>query len=199
MGRGKIIAIVVVVCGGLGVMTIGSCVGLLYMSFKTANASVAPEISRLFAAIENETFAETYDTDTTQEFRKITSREQYADLGKAIATRLGYLKNKSLHSFNMQQFNADSFVNVAYNATFEKGNGIISTKMKRVGGEWKLVTFRVQSPVFEQDLATAKCVKCGAPHARNARFCPSCGSAVAGDDAKSVESTQEQSAEKRHA
>jgi hypothetical protein len=196
MSTGKIIAIVLVVCGGLGVMTIGSCVGLLYMGFKTANASVEPEINRLFAAIENETFANTYDTDTTQEFRKITSREQYADIGKVIATRLGHLKNKSLRSFNMRQLNADSFVDISYNATFEKGNGTITAKMKRAGGEWKLVSFHVGSPVFEQDLATAKCTKCGAPHTRNARFCPSCGTAIAGDDAKSAESTQEHSAEK---
>jgi hypothetical protein len=111
---------------------------------------------------------------------KVT-KEQYADIGKAISTRLGRLQAKSLKGFNMRQVNADSLVDVTYGATFEKANGTIVARLKIQNGEWKLVSFRVTSPEFQKDVATAKCAKCGAPHARDARFCPACGNAIPHD------------------
>jgi hypothetical protein len=68
MGRGKIIAVVLLSCAGLGVLMIAACAGVIYLGYKTANDSVTPEIDRLFAAIDNGTFAETYEAETTQEF-----------------------------------------------------------------------------------------------------------------------------------
>src|SRR5262245_55495304 len=118
MSSGKTIAIVGIGCGVVGVAMIAACGGLLYLGFKTANTSVGPEIDRLFAAIDDGTFAETYETATTQEFRSATSKEQYADIGKAVATRLGPMKSKSLKNFNMRQHNADSYVDVSYDAQF---------------------------------------------------------------------------------
>jgi zinc ribbon protein len=79
--------------------------------------------------------------------------------------------------------NADSLCDVSYDAAFEKGNGTIAAKMKKEGDRWKLLSFHVGSPVFQQDIATAKCSKCGAPHSREARFCPACGAAIAPEDA----------------
>ena len=134
--------------------------------------------------MESDDFAETYDTDTAPEFRQQTSKQQYADIGMAVKNRLGRLKSKSMTAFNMRQFNADSYVDVTYNASFEKAKGTIAAKMKKQGNQWKVVSLRVNSPVFEKDLATATCPKCGAPHARDARFCPSCGAALTGDDGK---------------
>jgi hypothetical protein len=187
MSTGKTIAIVGVGCGVVGVAMIATCGGLLYLGYKTANTSVGPEIDRLLASIEDGTFAETYETATTQEFRSATTRDQYADIGKAVSTRLGRLKNKSLKSFNMRQHNADSYVDVAYDAQFEKGSGQILAKMKRENGLLKLVNFRVNSPVFQQDIATAKCPKCGAPHAASARFCPTCGAQLSDDAGTNAE------------
>src|SRR4029079_1127895 len=173
MSPGKTVAIVAVGCGVLGVAMIAACGGLLYLGYNAANTSVGPEIDRLFAAIDDGTFPETYESATTQEFRSATSKEQYAQIGKAVSTRLGRLKSKSLKSFNMRQHNADSYVDVSYDGQFEKGSGQVLAKMKREKGQLKLVNFRVNSSVFTQDIATAKCPKCGAPHAASARFCPS--------------------------
>jgi len=191
MSTGKTIAVVGIGCGILGVAMIAGCGGLLYLGFKTANTSVGPEIDRLFAAIDDGTFAETYETATTQEFRAATSKEQYAGIGKAVSTRLGPIKSKSLKNFNMRQHNADSYVDVIYDAQFEKGSGQILAKMKRENGQLKLVNFRVNSPVFQQDIATAKCPKCGAPHASSARFCPSCGVRLSDDAGTKVEKTSD--------
>ena len=191
MSTGKTIAIVGIGCGIIGVAMISACGGLLFLGFKTANSSVGPEIDRLFAAIDDGTFTETYETATTQEFRAATWKEQYADIGKAVSTRLGSMKSKSLKNFNMRQHNADSYVDVSYDAQFEKGSGQILAKMKRENGQLKLVNFRVNSPVFQQDIATAKCPKCGAPHASSARFCPSCGARLSDDAGTKVEKTSD--------
>ena len=164
---------------------VGSCAGLLYFGFKSADGTVSPLIDALFAAIDNGTFPETYETETTKEFRDVTTKQQYADIGKSIATRLGRLKSKSVKGFNMRQFNADSFVDATYDATFEKGQGTITVKMKRESGVWKLVLFGVNSPVFEANRAIAKCASCGAPHTATALFCPSCGKAIPTSQEKS--------------
>ncbi len=189
MSGSKLIAPIAVGCGVAGIALIAACGGLLYLGFKTANSSVGPEIDRLLAAIDDGTFPETYETATTQEFRAATSKDQYAQIGKAVSTRLGRLKSKSLKRFNMQQHNADSYVDVSYDAQFEKGTGQILAKMKRENGQMRLVNFRVNSPVFQQDIATAKCPKCGAPHAASARFCPSCGARLSDDAATAPEKT----------
>ena len=187
MSTGKAVAIVLSIVGSLAVLLIAACGGLLYLGFQTANKSVAPEIDRLFSAMEDGTFADTYETHTTAEFRKITSKEQYADIGKAISARLGRLQSKSMKSFNMRTVNAESFADLAYSATFEKGSGTIAAKMKREEGKWKFVSFQVNSPVFQQDIATEKCAQCGAPYPRSARFCPACGAAIVQSETKKEE------------
>ena len=156
MAKGKTIAYIFAACAGLGILTIGSCAGLLYFGYKNADSTVSPKIDAMFLAIENNTFAATYETETTQELRDAASKEQYAALGDAIGVRLGKLKSKSLQGFKMRQFNADSYIDVSYNATFENGQGTIIAKLKKEGSAWKFVNFRVNSPLFEQDIATAK-------------------------------------------
>ncbi len=175
MSTGKTVAIILGVCGGIGVLIIGSCGGLFYVGFKNADATVSPHIDAMFTAIENHTFADTYDNETCKELRDVVSKERYASLGNAVALRLGKFKTKTIRGFNMRQHNAESYVDVTYNATFEKGNGTVNAKLKKQGGEWKFLNFRVNSPVFEQDVATQKCPSCNEPHASNAKFCPSCG------------------------
>jgi len=195
MSNTKIVALVLATCGAFGIVLIAACAGFGFYAFKSANGSVGPEIDRLFAAIDNDTFSETYETDTTPEFRSQSSKQQYADIGKAVKNRLGRLQSKRMSSFNIRQHNADSYVDVAYNASFEKGKGTIAAKMKKQGDQWKIVTLRVNSPAFEKDLATATCPKCGAPHARDARFCPSCGAPLTDNENKSGDDSQKKSAE----
>jgi hypothetical protein len=178
MSTGKIIAIVLAIVAAIGVGMVALCGGLLYMGYRSASESATPQIGRLFAAIDKGTFADTYETMTTSEYRHITSQQQHADIGSAIAARLGAIKSKSLTRFNLRQMNANSYIDVDYNATFEKASGTISARLKSEGGQWKFVTFRVQSPEFQKDLATAKCAKCGAPHTADAKFCPACGATI---------------------
>lgn len=175
MSTRRTIAIVLGLCGGIGVLLIGSCAGLVYVNFKNTDAMVSPRIDAMFTAIERNTFADTYDNETSNELRDVVSKEQYESMGNAIALRLGKLKSKTIRGFNMRQRNAESYVDVTYDATFEKGNGTVTARLKKQGGDWKFISFRVNSPVFEQDIATQKCPSCNQPHASNAKFCPSCG------------------------
>jgi len=187
MTKGTTIALIVGVIALGGIALIGLCGGVLYMGFKSADGTAAPQIDALFAASQNGTFAETYDTLTTQEFRDSTSKEDYAALGESFAVRLGALQSKSLTSFNMQTNNAGSFIDVKYDATFEKGAGTIEAKLKQENDGWKFLSFRVNSPLFKQDVARRVCPKCGEPHTLNAKFCPHCGAAIPSESSPNPE------------
>jgi len=179
MSTGKTVAIILAACASLGIIGIASCAGLLYVGYKNTDAAISPRIDAMFSAMEDGTFSDTYQTETTQELRSVATKEQYEATGQAVAMRLGALKSKTLRTFSARQQNADSYADVTYDALFEKGNGVVIASMKKVGGEWKFLSFRVTSPVFEQDLATARCPFCDKPHAKNASFCPSCGKELA--------------------
>lgn len=188
MSTGKTVAIILAACAGLGVVAIASCAGLLYVGYKNTDAAISPRIDAMFSAMERGTFSDTYESETTQELQDVATKEQYEAMGQAVAVRLGPLKSKTLQSFSARQQNAFSYADVSYDAQFEKGNGVIIARLKKVGSDWKFLSFRVNSPVFEQDIATARCPACDKPHAKNASFCPSCGKELA--KATSSESSQ---------
>ena len=151
----KTIAIVIVsVCGALFAAAIVSCAGFFLVAFRGMDTAISLTIDELFAAIDNDSFAETYDTRTTVELQKAITREQYEELGRKIKTRLGRLKSKTLRQFNVRQFNANRYADVAFNATFENGTGEIGCRFKKDGERWLLVDFHVNSPEFQKDLAT---------------------------------------------
>jgi hypothetical protein len=198
MPKGKTIALVLGVFVGVAVLGVVMCGGLLFIGFRNADATVSPRVDSMFTAIEAGTFADTYETHLSDELRNATSKDEYVAIGDAIQLRLGELKSKSLQSFKMRQHNATSYIDATYGASFENGSGTIVAQLKKAGDEWRFTTFRVNSPVFEQDIATAECAECGELHRRGARFCPSCGAALSssGDadglrDAASEPSTEQ--------
>lgn len=71
--KGKTIAIIVLGVGvALTVSTFGCCAGYLYLGYKSATDTVSPQVDELFQRIDEGTFAETYDTETTPAFRGVT-------------------------------------------------------------------------------------------------------------------------------
>lgn len=180
----KTVAIIFACSAGIGVVAIGSCGGLLYVGYKRADSSASPRIDDMFAAIDQDSFAETYDTMTTRAFRDVVTKEQYTELGHAIKSRLGAFQSKSLRSVKMHQSTSGRYLEVRYDARFEKGNGTIRARMTEEGGEWKFVSFRVESPLFAKPLATTACESCGEPRPSNARFCPSCGAKISSSNAR---------------
>jgi hypothetical protein len=166
---------IILACGGLFVAAIAACAGFVFFTFKNMDAAVSPKIDELFAAIDNGTFGDKYETETTPEFKKVTSRTQWEQIGMAVKTRLGRLKAKKLGQFNIQQLNADQSADVSYSATFEKGSGEILTRFRRTGGQWRLVSFFVRSPEFLIGLSTKACPYCGEACPASAKFCPKCG------------------------
>ncbi len=162
-------------CLGVLCLMVVSCAGLLYWGYATAGKVVSPRVDALFRAIEEGSFAETYDTQTAQGLRDKTTREQYAALGETFRRRLGPLKSKTFESCSMRQHNADSYIAATYKATFEKGTGTLFATMVKEDSDWKFLTFRVNSPLFDSDLSTTSCSLCGASHAIEDHFCPACG------------------------
>lgn len=184
MSTGKLVALILSLCGGVGLLLIAVCGGLLYAGYRNADASISPKIDAMFVAIANEQFANSYASETTPELKRVMTEEQFVALGKAINLRLGKLETKSLRGFKMKQHNADSYMDVTYSAVFDKGKGTITSTLKKQDGEWKFAGFRVYSPVFEQDIATQKCPSCNQPHSATAKFCPSCGASLSVDPEK---------------
>jgi hypothetical protein len=177
----SIVIIIVSACGVLLITAIALCAGFYFLAFRNMDATLSPTIDELFSAIDNGTFAETYDTHTSSELKKAVTREQYEEIGLMIKTRLGSLKSKSLRQFNVRQINANRYADVAYNANFEDGSGTFSGRFIKDGERWLVVSFYVNSPEFQKDLATGKCPHCGEPHSSNAKFCPKCGKPLASD------------------
>jgi hypothetical protein len=190
MTKTKTLILIFTACAGVGVLVIGSCAGLLYSGYKNTEAAISPRIDSMFAAMDNQSFSATYETETTQELRNVVSKEQYSALGDTIQTRLGRMNSKSLQGFKMQKSTNGAFIDVSYQAKFESGDGTILARLKKEGSEWKFVNFRVNSPLFLQDIATTKCASCGKAHAANAKFCPSCGTKVGPAPTKENEENQ---------
>ena len=62
-------------CGGLFVVMVAACAGLLFLGFRTTDAAFSPKIDALFAAIDNGTFKDAYyATQTTPEYREGVSQ-----------------------------------------------------------------------------------------------------------------------------
>jgi len=178
MSKGKLVALVLGLCGGVGLLLIAIFGGLLYSGYRNADASISPKIDAMFVAIANDQFANSYAVETTPELKKVVAEEQFVALGKAIDLQLSKLESKTLRGFKMKQRNAHSYMDVTYAAVFEKGKGTVTATLKKQEGDWKFVGFRVNSPVFEQDIALKKCPSCSQPHSSTAKFCPSCGAAL---------------------
>jgi hypothetical protein len=191
-----IVLLLFAICGTLFLGAIALCAGFLFVTYRNLDTSISPTIDQLFAAVDNDSFAETYDTHTTPEYRKVTTRKQHEDIGLTIKTRLGSLKSKTLRRFNGRQLNSNTYTEVVYQATFDKGSGTITATFKKEGERSQLVGFHVHSPEFQKDLVTGKCPHCGEPHTSNAKFCPKCGKPLAKDEEKSAPSILNASAER---
>jgi hypothetical protein len=182
MKNGKVPLIAGLGCAGvLGVVLLASCTGLMIMGFRSASAAngeISTAIDELMRAAADGTFAETYQSATTPEFRQSTTAANYAKLGDVIKIQLGALRSKQLVRINLKQVNANTLAEVAYQGTFEHGNATIDATLKRSGRRWLFMGFRVNSPTLLNDLPDQTCHKCGGKYAKSARFCPHCGQEV---------------------
>lgn len=170
---------VIAVCGGFLVAAIAVCAGVFLRTYRSMDADLSPKVDAIFAAINDGSFGDKYATETTPEFQKVMTRKQYEEFGAMIQAKLGPLKAKTRTQLNVRQFNAESFADVAYSALFEKANGTIQARFRMVDGDWRLVSFHVNSPEFLKEAATKPCPSCGELIPISAKFCPSCGKPVA--------------------
>lgn len=181
-------------CGGFLLLAIGSCTTMAVYLFVTADVDASPRIDELFAAMASGKYAETYQNDMTTEFRNVATQEQYEQIGKLVFEALGPLKSKKLVGVNARQNNLTSTIEVTYNATFERGTGTIRAVLQKVEGKWLFNSFHVDSPLLLSAIQQMKCSKCGAKHAPDAKFCPSCGAELTGS--KKAEAEPRAEAEK---
>ncbi|HEX5444086.1 MAG TPA: hypothetical protein VFW87_09675 [Pirellulales bacterium] len=170
-------------CGGAIVLFV-ACAGFLGFAFystSSAQGEVSTAVDRLMQAANDGSFAQTYTSATTPEFRQVTSAADYARLGETIKTQLGALRSKQVMQIHVRRATAHSFADVAYQAKFERGEGTIRATLKRSGSQWLLQALNVNSPALLGDLPSETCRKCGGKYAASARFCPHCGEKVAAE------------------
>lgn len=150
MNNKKVVLGVVLGCGVVGLAVVLLCSGALFLSYRAVagGGDVSVQVDSLFKAMADGKFRETYASRTTPEFRRATSEVQYSQIGATVKKRLGALKSKQVVSFKARQFNFDSFIDVVYNAQFEKGPGTITLTFKRSGDDWLLHSLNVTSPTF---------------------------------------------------
>jgi hypothetical protein len=192
MKNGKLILVLALGGAGLmGLVLIVSCAGLLLVGFRSAaaaNGEISTAVDDLMRAAASGNFAQTYQSATTPEFRQKTSAAEYTKVGDLIKTQLGALQSKQVLRVNMRQINANSFTDVSYQGTFERGAATINATLKRSGSRWLFVALHINSPAFQNDLPDQTCPKCSCKYAKSARFCPHCGAALqAEEQATSVE------------
>ncbi len=171
-------------CGAMLLLTV-MCGGAGYFFVRSAY-SAAGEISQVtdevIQSMNDGSFAESYQTQMAPEFRQATSPEAYERLADQIRTQLGRLRSKTMSRINMNQKNAASFADVQYQATFEKGKGAIQVRLKRYGGKWLVLAFRIDSAALTKDIPSKTCPECQGAYADGSRFCPHCGAALKDDN-----------------
>jgi hypothetical protein len=170
----KPLVVIGLACGG-GFLVLAICAGGLYWLYKTADSAVSSKIDALFAMIDNGTFGEAYQTETSPELQKVVSREKWQQIGRVVKQRLGRLCSKSLTQFNVAQFNLSATIKVVYDASFEKGPGTISAQFRTIRGEWRVDSLYVNSSLLVEDAMPHKCSHCGAANPQSAKFCNDCG------------------------
>jgi len=156
MSTGKQVALILGIVGGGVVLAIACCAGFIYWGYQSSAEIASPRIDDFFAAVNQGKSAELYANDTSADFRSVTTKQDFTEFCELLKTRLGPLESKSFQSFNRRQHNADSMIEVAYEATFERASGTISAMLIEEGGKWKFSGIHVNSPALLQDSVPGK-------------------------------------------
>ncbi len=123
----------------------------LQAQLKVEEPKLATRVEQLFSRMAAGTFAETYETETTPEFRSVTPLDKYKKLGDRVRERLGALKDKSIMGVNIVPQGGDLYANIQYKATFEQDKGTVMALFKKVDGSWKVQQIRINAPKMLDD------------------------------------------------
>jgi len=98
---------------------------------------------------------ESHDDDawaaTSARFRATTNREKFGEMTSLVRNVVGSCTSKQLRSFNTREnIGGPTVASLAYRATFEKGDGTISMDLETESGAWKVLSWRVNSPLFQE-------------------------------------------------
>jgi hypothetical protein len=177
MSTNKVYGFFIGLLGILGLFLVAVCSGS-FLSFNNVDATILPNIDAMLVAIEKGQADQAYATQTSTALKNVVTKEQFVSMANAINLRLGKLEKKVLRGLTRKHRNLETYMDVTYAAEFAKGKGTIRATLKKENDTWKFVGFHVNSPVFEQDIATQECPSCKKPHSPTAKFCPSCGASL---------------------
>ncbi len=158
--------------GGGAVLFIAlGCVGLFGWFFLGGKAEVDPVVDDFIATIEAADYAGAYQKTGT-EWQQLQTPETFAQTIKLIQDTMGPLQSKSFAGFNIERKPDGSMAVSRYHGQFANAQGEIAVSLSNAGGNWRVVGYRVDSPLF---LTVLACKHCGAIAEKLAAFCPQCG------------------------
>lgn len=164
-------------CGGVFLLVVVACGGLIYLGIKQAD-QVAPEVDKLFAAIDDGTYADAYRSTTTPNFRTNVSPQEFELIAEAVREHLGPLQSKSFRGFNTSTDENGTTSEVTYAATFAQGNATLTVRYRGQGERWLLDELTIDAPSINEHLAASTCPHCDTMVAASAAFCPNCGESL---------------------
>ncbi len=150
---------------GLGALCCAGVVGVLWWG----RGELQEEMSKVVASMtkEEDAYTERFfrhldaqEMDaawemTSADFRGVTSREQFDKLGQAIRRVMGAYRGKTVQSFNSKSGFGTGLgvVDLVYAGQFENGPATITVRLEKAGGgDFRVTSFRVDSPRFLDEL-----------------------------------------------
>lgn len=165
-------------CAGLVVLGV-LCAGGFGVLMMQGQAEVKPVADLFVGRLVAEDYEGAYES-IGPEWKAVQSKEQFEDTMVAIHGVMGPLQNRNQQGLRVNSHTGTSTAVVTYAGTFEKGPGTIKASFSDKSGTWRVIGWRVESPLFA---AALTCPSCKQKAASLSRFCPSCAAPMFPADA----------------
>jgi ssDNA-binding Zn-finger/Zn-ribbon topoisomerase 1 len=164
---------------GLLVVLVALCGGGFALFMAQGKAKIDPVAEAFVQKLNAKDYSGAY-ASIGPEWKKIQEPAKFEEFLTLIHDVMGSCQSKSVTSMNFKSLGSGSTAQVVYSAKFTNGSGTIRASFTNSSGPWKVVGWRVESPLFKQALT---CPKCNQTSKNLAKFCPSCGAPLVGKDA----------------
>jgi len=105
---------------------------------------------RYLAAIDDERDDDAWAMGSAA-FQGSTTREKFGETAALVRSVVGRCRSHEMRSFNTNvALGGATSCTLQFAAHFDKGDGTITMELESVGGDWKVRTWRTNSPLFDE-------------------------------------------------
>lgn len=119
------------------VLTVGG--GILFVLSARSAAIAASE--RFISDLESGNDDSLYNESFSDEFKAITSKEEYEGIRRQFRSIYGPVKSNATGTVNVRTADATMYADVAHSLSFRTGNAELRTTFQKYKGEWLLYSF----------------------------------------------------------